>query len=198
MSVLTTALFPLTAHVLPKGKLPLRIFEPRYIRMVTAAASQKREFCMCMLDSMAAPETFLNMYPLITRVHIADFNLLPGGILGITVEGMELRRLNRVWQEPDGLKVGESEVVVPWQPRALQDEHTILAQQLKRLYQETDSLRQLELTFNEQDASWLCLRWLELLPMKTDDKQLLIEQPDCTAALAFLGKAIKRVENYRT
>ena len=191
MSDLVTSLFPLTTHVLPGGKLPLRIFEPRYIRMVKEAVSNGRTFCMCMMDPDAKPGTLVNMFPLITRVQIVDFDALPDGFLGITVAGVELRRLQRVWVEPDGLKVGESVSLIPWSRLDLSDADEAIAWQLKRLYQEHKQLRQLQLTFDEHNASWLCQRWLELLPLHPDDKQLLIEQPDCKAALAFLQQTIR-------
>lgn len=188
---LTTALFPLGVHVLPGGKLPLRIYEPRYTRMVKEAAAQERPFCMCMLDTEAKPDTLMNMYPLVTEVKLVDFELLEDGFLGITVEGVSLRRITRVWEEEDGLKVGLTELHQSWQPQELQQDQSIIAEQLLKLYQESDSLSELGLTFDRHNASWLCQRWIELLPMKPDDKQLLIEQPDCKAALAFLRKAIR-------
>lgn len=45
---MTLVLFPLSAHLLPGGIMPLRIFEPRYQRMI--AEAQEREFALCMLD----------------------------------------------------------------------------------------------------------------------------------------------------
>ncbi|GGA63545.1 ATP-dependent protease [Neiella marina] len=185
------ALFPLTAHVLPGGKLPLRIFEPRYVRMVRDAAAGGRPFCMCMLDVKAKPQTMMNMYPLATEVAIIDFDQLPDGMLGITVQGLRKRRLSRVWVEQDGLKVGETSVVPEWPKQGLSLTQHKIVDQLQRLYQDNESLQDLQLDFHDNDASWLCQRWLELLPMDPNDKQLLIEQPDCTAALAFLEQAIR-------
>ncbi|MCM2678313.1 LON peptidase substrate-binding domain-containing protein [Echinimonas agarilytica] len=187
------ALFPLTAHVLPGGMLPLRIFEPRYVRMVKEAASGGRKICMCMLDASAKPDTLMNMFPLATEIEIVDFDALPDGLLGITVRGIRKRRLNRVWAEPDGLKVGFTEAVEDWHPVELPSELYELAEQLRMLYEENESLHKLALEFDEHNATWLCHRWLELLPLNPDDKQLLLEQPDCNAALAFLNQAIKKI-----
>ena len=188
---LTTALFPLSVHVLPGGKLPLRIFEARYTRMIKEAATKQRDFSMCMLDTAAKPGTLMNMFPLVTLVRIVDFDPLPDGLLKIIVEGQSIRRLSRVWEESDGLKVGHSVPHEAWSPMALRKEQQGLSRQLQRLYLETDSLKELDLAFEESSASWLCQRWLELLPMNPDDKQLLIEQSDCKAALAFLSKVIR-------
>ena len=40
-------LFPLTVHVLPQGRLPLRIFEARYLRMVRESYHREHAFGMC-------------------------------------------------------------------------------------------------------------------------------------------------------
>lgn len=185
------ALFPLTAHVLPGGKLPLRIFENRYLRMVRDAAAGGRQFCMCMLDTKAKPNTLMNMYPLVTEVAIVDFDQLADGMLGITVQGLRKRRLTRVWTEHDGLKVGSAAAIADWPTQPLSVQQCKIVERLQQLYRDNDYLLELNPEFHSEDASWLCQRWLELLPMDPNDKQLLIEQPDCDAALAFLEQAIK-------
>ena len=55
------------------------------------------------------PDTLRNMYPIATRVRIVDFDQLPDGLLGITVLGMERVRITDLWQEADGLRIGEVE-----------------------------------------------------------------------------------------
>ena len=63
------ALFPLSAHLLPGGIMPLRIFEPRYQRMIAQAGDQG--FALCMLDPRQ-PDALRNMYPIATRVRIIE------------------------------------------------------------------------------------------------------------------------------
>ena len=55
---MTLVLFPLSAHLLPGGIMPLRIFEPRYQRMI--AEVREREFALCMLDPRQ-PEAMRNI-----------------------------------------------------------------------------------------------------------------------------------------
>ncbi len=55
------------------------------------------------------PDALRNMYPIATRVRIVDFDQLPDGLLGITVLGMERVRITDLWQEADGLRIGEVE-----------------------------------------------------------------------------------------
>lgn len=44
----TIPVFPLNAHILPGGKMRLRIFEPRYLRMVRENVSAEPAFAMAM------------------------------------------------------------------------------------------------------------------------------------------------------
>ena len=44
-------LFPLSAHLLPGGGMSLRIFEPRYTRMIKQACASDSGFGICMLNS---------------------------------------------------------------------------------------------------------------------------------------------------
>ena len=57
---MTLVLFPLSAHLLPGGIMPLRIFEPRYQRMI--AEVREREFALCMLDPRQ-PEAMRTLVP---------------------------------------------------------------------------------------------------------------------------------------
>ena len=81
---MTLVLFPLSAHLLPGGIMPLRIFEPRYQRMI--AESREREFALCMLDPRQ-PDALRNMYPL-SLIHIS---------LAAVSAARLARALSRLW-----------------------------------------------------------------------------------------------------
>ena len=183
-------MFPLNAHILPGGRLPLRIFEPRYTRMVTEVTSGRQRLCMCMLDPDVKAGTLVNMYPIVTEVDIIDFEQLSDGLLGITVQGVSKWRLSRVWADPDGLKMGTAAYLPDWPTVTNVKPEPYVGQQLRALLTNQQELRALKLEF-QHDSNWICQRWLELLPMDPNDKQLLIEQPDCQAAIAFLNKVIR-------
>ena len=57
MSLERFPLFPLSAHLLPEGRMALRIFEPRYVRMVKQACAANSGFVMCMLNASGDKET---------------------------------------------------------------------------------------------------------------------------------------------
>jgi uncharacterized protein len=178
------ALFPLSAHLLPGGIMPLRIFEPRYQRMI--AEAQERAFAICMLDPRQ-PEALRNMYPIATRVRIIDFDLLPDGLLGITVLGMARVQIQDLWQESDGLRVGEVEALPPWQTSRLNADQHSLARALQDVFQDYPEYAALYPAPDWDDASWVAQRWLEVLPIPVEQKQWLVAAEDNQPALSLLS-----------
>lgn len=178
------ALFPLSAHLLPGGIMPLRIFEPRYQRMV--AEAQVREFALCMLDPRQ-PDALRNMYPIATRVRIIDFDLLPDGLLGITVLGTARVRITDLWQEADGLRVGEVEPLPPWQAGRLNSDQHPLAEALQGVFDDYPEYAALYAEPDWEDASWVVQRWLEVLPIPVEQKQWLLAAENSQPALSLLS-----------
>jgi Lon protease-like protein len=99
------AIFPMRLNLLPDGILPLRIFEPRYQRMI--AEMGQREFGLCLLgksiDSGATPLLTVG-----TRVEVIDFDLMPDQTLSVTVRGIDRFRIQKIVAEPDGLMGAEA------------------------------------------------------------------------------------------
>lgn len=178
------ALFPLSAHLLPGGIMPLRIFEPRYQRMIAEAGEQG--FAICMLDPRQ-PDALRNMYPIATRVRIVDFDQLPDGLLGITVLGMERVRITDLWQESDGLRVGEVDVLPPWRTGRLNADQHSLARALQEVFNDYPEYAALYRNPDWDDASWVAQRWLEVLPIPVEQKQWLVAAEDNQPALSLLS-----------
>ncbi|MGS0730761.1 LON peptidase substrate-binding domain-containing protein, partial [Shewanella sp. 0m-11] len=95
-------LFPLQICILPGGFTQLRIFEPRYLRLVKESLLDNSGFGACMLD--IDNKTLL---PLGTLCKIVDFETLEGGLLGVTIKGIKRFELGTYVIEADGLKKGQ-------------------------------------------------------------------------------------------
>ena len=70
------ALFPLSSFILPGGKMRLRVFEKRYIRLVKEAGLGKRSFAMALLNPFATQHHRDRILPLATEAVIDDFEQL--------------------------------------------------------------------------------------------------------------------------
>lgn len=160
------ALFPLNSFILPRGKQKLRVFEPRYIRLVKEAMSEKRGFAMATLNPFVSQSHADRILPQVCKVVIEDFETLPDGLLGITLLGIGRYNIIQRWQEEDKLHVAEVSPLADWMGTALPDEMKPLAISFSRLLTEYPQLAELYPHPVLDDASWLAARWLELLPMQ--------------------------------
>ena len=74
----------------------------------------------------------------------------------------------------DGLRVGEVEPLPPWQSGRLKaDQHT-LAKALQDVFNDYPEYAALYPEPDWDDASWVAQRWLEVLPIPPEQKQLLL------------------------
>ncbi|NIV18523.1 MAG: peptidase S16, partial [Woeseiaceae bacterium] len=102
-------LFPLRTVLYPGGPLPLRIFEPRYIDMVSKCIASDSPFGVLLIKSgtETGPAT---TYDIGTLARIIDWYQGSDGLLGITAIGEQRFRLKASSREPDGLAIGEVEI----------------------------------------------------------------------------------------
>lgn len=186
------ALFPLSAHLLPGGRLSLRIFEPRYVRMVKEACAGQRDFAICMLDPKGDKNTNQHIFPLCTLAKIVDFSALQDGLLGIVVEGQAGLHIEQIETESDELRVASYFPQEAWdwtaslEPQALQ----LVTSKLQDVFERFSDLQELYPTPAFHDAQWVIFRWLELLPVEASVKQSLLSAKDCRNVLIFLTELL--------
>lgn len=159
----TIALFPLSQIILPQGRMQLRVFEPRYQRLVREA--QQRPFASALLNPYVHQQHQGRIFPLVTLVRIIDFCQLPDGLLGITIEGIARHRIIKRWQEADQLHVAQTEPLPSWTSSELNSAFQPLVPALQQVYQQNPQLAALYPDPHWEDASWLAQRWLEVLTM---------------------------------
>ncbi|MBY6186406.1 LON peptidase substrate-binding domain-containing protein [Marinobacter hydrocarbonoclasticus] len=166
-------LFPLTSHLFPGGKMPLRIFEPRYVRMVRESFGREHAFAMCMLDPQGHKENNTHIWPLATLVKVVDFEALDDGLLGITVEGIQKLEILTIQTEHDGLRVGQARALDNWPTAPLDGRFAPLSDKLSEIHHDYPELGQLYESPQWQDAAWVAQRWLEVVPLEARQKQQL-------------------------
>ena len=98
-------LFPLNAVVFPYQKLPLRIFEPRYLRLIEECYKNNAEFGICMIKEgfeVGAPAIPVNVG---TSVSIEEFSRVSDKLFNIVVKGKRRFRIKRYIHEQPFIKV---------------------------------------------------------------------------------------------
>ena len=188
-------LFPLNALVCPGGKLPLRIFETRYLDMVKHCLKTDTGFVVVMLKPNdhvdAEPQsevgslqktTSNKIYRIGTLAHIIDFDQGDDGILNIVAEGRGQVSIAEPVKQSDGLWVGEVEPQSEEQFVALPGEYSELCSVLQALLQHP-VIRDLNLNIDYEDGRQVGWRLTELLPFDNSQKQFLYEMSDPVSRL---------------
>ncbi len=184
-------LFPLSSHILPQGRMSLRIFEPRYVRMIKESCASNTGFVICMLNSAGDQNLNSHIFPLGTLCKVIDFDVLEDGLLGVTVEGIECVSIQNIETESDNLRVALVASAKQWscEPNDLAlhpiDERL---QEIFERYPEVSSLYN-EMRFD--DPIWVINRWIELLPVGAEQKQHFLMQQDCKKVLHYLSQLIE-------
>jgi hypothetical protein len=184
-------LFPLRTVLYPGGPLPLRIFEPRYLDMICECLKAERPFGVLLIRS--GSETGLSStFDVGTLASITDWYQGSDGVLGVTALGGERFRLLSSEQRPNGLHVGEIEILPEHGEKSLPDEYKPLAHilagvldDLGRLYEALDR--------RYDDAGWVGYRFAEILPISPEEKQSCLETDDPVQRLQIVRKVLHNV-----
>jgi Lon protease-like protein len=164
-----TPLFLLRTVLFPQGLLALRVFEPRYLDMISASLRHGEDFGICLIRS--GEEIGQGAVPVGvgTLARVVDWGG-EAGVLHIQVEGQE--RFSIVDWEYQGqlaqarIKCWPAEPILPI-PREVGDLLPILAE----LLGDAGAVRQL-------DASRAGMHLAQALPAPAEDKQRLLELQD--------------------
>ncbi len=169
----------------------MRIFEPRYLDMVSDCLKTDAPFGVLLIrnGSETGPAT---TYDVGTLARITDWYQGSDGLLGVTAIGEQRFRLISVDRQPNGLNIGEIELLEPENHHSLPDEYKPLAQilagvldDLGRLYESLD--RQYD------DAAWVGYRFAEILPISPEQKQSCLEANDAMKRLHLVREVLNSV-----
>lgn len=187
-------LFPLQTVVFPGGRLPLRVFEQRYIDMVKQAIAEDTPFGICAIREGHEVGTPAVPYDVGTLVHITDWDMPETGILHIDTHAAERFVIRSVETTPGGLLVGAVDAVSAEAPSAVPDDLELAVQILRHIVGEYGAERfPAPLAFD--DATWVGFRLSEVLPLKLSVKQNLLEMNDSVTRLRILTEFLKQHVN---
>ena len=183
------ALFPLNSVVFPKGRVSLQIFESRYVDLVRDCLREDSGFGIVLIEKgseVASKGQKLDIHRTGTYCKVVDWNQLPNGLLGITVEGISTFRVLESWRESNNL----CRAAVAFRPQdsvaaknvEVGDAFAEYVDLLRGLAQHPaiEELR-LHVSFdNLREVAW---RLSELLPIDNRQKQTLLKLDDPIARL---------------
>lgn len=170
-------IFPLNAVLFPGGAMPLRIFEPRYLDMISSCLKKGTGFGVCLISEGKEVGIAAETYEVGTLGHISYFQQLPDGLLGVTVCGDQRFRVISEEVRPDQLTIANIEMI-PNDPVTplFEDMHRFVDWLRETLEQMSDPYSRVPKHYD--DAGWVSNRLSELLPIPLAQKQYLLELDD--------------------
>jgi len=183
-------IFPLQTILFPGSKLPLRIFEPRYLDMVSHCMRSNKEFGIVLSRKVPQPGT-LETYATGTLAKIIDWNQGDDGLLGITTLGTNKFELLSITKQEDELNVGEIKIIEKEEDFKAPPSFDNMISLLEAILEDINLYHEREKYF--ESASWVSFRFAEILPLKIEDKQKCLEFDDPILRLNFLEPLIKLI-----
>ena len=168
------ALFPLNAVLFPGGLLSLRVFEPRYMEMVSACLRGAEPFGVCLIregKEVGAPALPHSVGCL---ARIVQWDMAQLGVLNIVARGERRFRILDRHVQRDGLARARIELLAAEVDAAVSEDAAVCVRLLQAIIDEGAGAR-IEEPFRFDSASWVSARLAEVLPLPAAMKQKLLE-----------------------
>lgn len=187
-------LIPLDTVLFPGGRLPLRIFEQRYLDMVKQAIAESAPFGICAIREGRETGAPAVPHDVGTLVRITDWDMPQTGILHIETQAGERFVIRATETTPEGLVIGTVDSMSAEPATPVPDEFELAVEILRGIINELGQAR-FPAPFAFDDAAWVGFRLSEVLPLKLAVRQNLLEMNDSIARLRLLTEFLKKQIN---
>lgn len=183
----TLPLFPLSGIVFPGGRMPLKVFEQRYLDLVKTSLAENSSFGLCGIREGGEVGAPALPYEVGTEVRVIEWDMPQTGIFHIVVEGIG-RYVARSWKvQPSGLLLAEVEAISAEAACVIPDELRLCVQVLRHILRDSEVNEA-----NFEDAVWVGYRLSEVLPFKPAIRQDLLEMNDTLTRLRILDQFLRQ------
>lgn len=184
-------LFPLHTVLFPGGRLPLRIFETRYMDMAKGCLREGTPFGVCAIREGAEVGTPALPAEVGCLARIAHWDMPQLGMLHVVASGGERFRIVERRLEASGLQRARVELLDPERDAPLPPRCAPCAKLLERIVEQHPGL--IAEPHRLHSCAWVSARLAEVLPLPLAAKQELLEMGDARERLervnALLGTA---------
>ncbi len=208
-TVTRVALFPLSVVLFPQGVLPLRVFEARYMDMVRDCMRDDTSFGVCLVNGARSATSATAEVGCLA--HITDWDMQQLGLLQIRTVGGDRFRLVASESQPNGLMIGEIDLIGDDDDEPVAAEHQPCVDLLTRIIEDMSAqiaekrrtgetedgnpvLTQLpfEQPYQMESSAWVSNRLCEVLPVPLKAKQKLMELTDAATRLEIVHTYLKQ------
>lgn len=186
-------IFPLHTVLFPNGTLPLRIFEPRYLEMVSTCLKTEQGFGICLIRSGSEVGQAAQTYETGTLSEISYFNQQADGLLGITASGKQRFHIVATEIKSNQLTIAEVELIPNESAIPVPGKYASAVDILKRIFENLGyPFAKIEKHYD--DASWVSSRLAEFLPISLEQKQYLLQLNDPLQRLERVWSLLESLE----
>jgi len=189
-------LFPLSGVLLPFGRMPLQIFEQRYLDLVRDCMKSGTDFGVVWIRRGAEVaqrgRAALDLGDYGTCARIVDWDQLPNGLLGITIEGAARFELYETATRANGLVVGEVQLRDAQSPAPMLDAWQPLLDVLRSL-QTHPHVQQMNLQLDYDNAWQVGYTLVQLLPLEESLKYELLGIDSVEALMRELDTVLNQI-----
>ncbi len=189
-------LFPLRTVLFPDGLLELKVFETRYLDLMSLCMREQRAFGVVALktgtDARVSNDA-VALYEVGTLAELIDVDSAEANILLVRCRGRQRFVLGATRQQTDGLWLGEATAVADDPAVAPSPAHGNAVKSL------ADATRALEAQgahpflapHRFDDAGWVANRWCEILPLPLEARQRLMTLADPLGRLDIVDSLMR-------
>ncbi|WP_455202010.1 LON peptidase substrate-binding domain-containing protein [Kaarinaea lacus] len=193
MTTLSIPIFPLHTVLFPHGALPLRIFEPRYLDMISTCMKGGNGFGICLIKEGSEVGKAADTYETGTLSEISYFNMDANGMLCITAHGKQRFHILSKSVQANQLTIADVELLPNESAHKIPSEYAPAVDILRNLLEQLGyPFAKLEKHYD--DASWVGSRLAELLPLRLEHKQYLLQLDDPIQRLDRLWQLMEELE----
>jgi uncharacterized protein len=186
-------LFPLKSVLFPGGLLGLKVFEARYLDLISRCLREARPFgvvCLAQGGEVHKPgaRSPVRFEPVGTLAHLDEVDGDQPGILKVRCRGGQRFELGEATQAADGLWAAPVTLLDDDPPATPQAEHAGTLQALQRAIEALGAQGDAPFLqpYRFDDAGWVANRWCEILPISLAARQRLMALPDAGMRLQLV------------
>lgn len=190
---LTIPLFPLHTVLFPDAPLSLRVFEPRYLDLVSRCLREDGGFGVCLIREGEEVGEVAEVFGVGTVAKIVNWEQREDGLLGILAQGQQSFHILTQRTGPNRLIEAEVELHPPEADLPLPEKYAHFADILRKLLSQIGS----SYPFPNPDYSsavWVSHRLAELLPVALVQRQFLLELSDPYLRLHHIEQLLRVLE----
>ncbi len=190
-------LFPLRSVLFPGGLLQLKVFEARYLDLVSSCLRASQPFgvvCLRQGDEVRRGHDAVSLEEVGVLARLDDVSADEPGILRVRCTGLQrFRLLSAAEQRSDGLWQAPCETLPDDPPCSPEPPHLATVRALAQAITSMKGRGEVPIVqpYLLNDAGWVANRWCELLPIPVQARQRLMQLEDPLLRLGLVADYLR-------